>query len=237
MNRKGFSYLDRIARVITLLGIAGCVLPIKTAAPPVQATVQQQTKETDTQTIEPDTTTPQEVSADWKTYRNKEFGFEFMYPPELKFVSSGPNEVQKALDRGEMISGTAAPSYDTITFLNSENKEQFDATIFWIRDDEVSPDGFKEGYLWYGSDCDLRWNYPIIEGPTLVGENGISILEVQVLAAMPFEEYKYRGCYYFKNSAGNVIVFGISSFEQKSDFLNVFHLTGDKILPTLRLIK
>jgi len=129
-----------------------------------------------------------------------------------------------------MISGTVPGSYDTIIFSDSANKKQFDVVIQGTKE-EISPVGFK-GYLSMGSTCDTRWIDSVSEGPTLINKNGVPILEVQVISGGP-RGGSSAGCYYFKNSKGDLIIFNISS----SDFLNVFHLVSDKILPTLGLIK
>ena len=179
--------------------------------------------------------------ADWKTYRNDKFGFEFKYPPEFNAVSTGPNDVQKEMERGEMVSGTVPPSFDTINFLDSTdstNKKLFDVTIFPVRDDPISPGGFNDGYLDYGSACDRRWIDSISEKPRLIKENGISVLEVQVIS----EDYsgcyfEKSGCYYFKNSKGNLVVFNIPGYRNSCDFFKIFSFAGDEILPTLSLIK
>ena len=235
MNQKGFANIVLIVLIIVLVGIVGYLMLIKKSTSPTTETNQRQTI----------TPTIQDETANWKTYQNDKFGFKFKYPAELSAVSSGPSEEQKKLDRGEMISGTVPPSYDTITFSNSANREQFNVVIFPVRADEVSSAGFKgysdngvikSGYLSMGSACDTRWMDSISEEPTLIKKNGISVLEVQVIAGGP-RGVASNGCYYVKNSAGNLIVFNISGFEQKTDFLNIFHLVGDKILPTLSLIK
>lgn len=211
MKQKKFVNIALIILIIALIGVAGYLTLFKKSASTV---------------------------ANWKTYRNDKFDFEFKYPAELNAVSSGPNEEQKKLDRGEMISGTVFPRYDTIIFSDQANKRQFYVAIFPVRADEISSAEFKNGYLSMGSACDKRWINPssISEELTLVKKNGISVLEVQITAGGPKEGIS-AGCYYFKNSAGNLIVFNVSGFEQKTDFLNVFRLVGDEILPTLNLVK
>jgi len=228
MNQKRFTNIVLIVLVVVLAIVAGYFVLVKKPISPTNTTSQSQNETTD-----------------WKTYQNDKFGFSFKYPANLTAVSSGPNEEQKKLDRGEIISGTIPPSYDTITFSEQTIKEQFNVVIFSVRADEISPAGFKgysdngvikSGYLSMGSACDTRWMDSISEEPTLVKKNGISVLEVQVIAGGPKEGVS-NGCYYFKNSAGNLIVFNVAGIEQKADFLNVFHLVGDKILLTLNLIK
>jgi hypothetical protein len=207
MKQKKFANIAVMILIVVLVGAAGYLMFVKKSASPV---------------------------ANWKTYRNDEFGFEFKYPAELNAVSSGPNEEQKRLDRGETISGTILPFYDNITFSDQANKKQFSVIIFLVWADEISPAKFKNGCLSMGSTCDTRWIDSISEEPTLINKNGIPVLGVQVIG--DFGERVNKGCYYFKNSAGNLIVFNIG-IKQKSDFLNVFHLVGDKILSTLNLTK
>lgn len=99
----------------------------------------------------------------------------------------------------------------TITFSDSANKEQFNVVIFSVIKDEISLAGFKS-YLSMGSVCDTRWIDSVSGEPTLLNKNGIPILEVQVISGGP-REGSNTGCYYFKNSGGNLVVFNISGFE------------------------
>jgi hypothetical protein len=211
MNQKGFANITLIALMVLVVVFTGVVGYLTLVKKPTS-----------------------DMTANWKIYRNEKFGFEFKYPTELEAISSGPNEEQKKLERGETISGTIPPSYDTITFFNAANKEQFNVVIFPARKDEVSPAGFK-GYLSMGSVCDTRWIDSVSGEPALLNKNGIPVLEAQVITGGSTGGSK-ASCYYFKTSGGNLVVFNISGFEQKSDFLNVFYIVGDKILSTLSLI-
>lgn len=228
MKQKRFANIALVVLIIVLVSVASYFVLAKKSE----------------STTQPHTISQNEI-ANWKTYRNDKFSFSFKYPASLVTVSSGPNDEQKKLERGETISGTVPPFYDTITFSDQTNKEQFNVVIFPVRSDEISLAGFKghsdngvikSGDLSRGSACDTRWVDSISEEPTLVKKNGISVLEVQVIAGGPKEGVS-NGCYYLKNAAGNLIVFNISGIAQKAEFLNIFRLVGDKILPTLNLLK
>lgn len=237
MNQKGFVKIAVVVLVVVLVGVVGYLILVKK---PTLPTIMNQPQT-------PTTPSTQDTIANWKIYRNENFGFEFKYPPEFEMVSSEPNEEQKKLDRGETISGIVQPSYDTsyeiVTFYNFATKEQFDVVIFPIREDEISPTGFINGNLDIGSHC---YKGEIIEeGPTLLNKNGIPVLEVRVVSGGSGGEGD-SGCYYFKNSKGNLIVFNIETgimyddpdfLQEFADFLNTFHFVGDQILSTLRLIK
>jgi hypothetical protein len=198
-------------------------------------TIQLFTEIIPTSTILLETPTPNINTDNWKIYRSNKFGFVFKYPPDFQNSSSGPNDAQKSLNRGEEISGTAAPSLDTITFISSLKRQQFTVVIFPVREDKVSPAGFNDGYLGFGSDCDIRWIDSIIEKPTLFIVNGISILKVQVHHYPDVGPLGYAGCLFLKNSIGNLIVFNVSGFDQKSEFLSFFMLVGDGIISTIFL--
>lgn len=85
-----------------------------------------------------------ETSA-WRTYRNEEYGILIKYPQGYGYGSTGPNNSQKQLNKGQQISENIAPSYDTIKFTGEE--QDFSIGIFHtldankIADLEVSFDG------------------------------------------------------------------------------------------------
>lgn len=73
-------------------------------------------------------TTASDETANWKTYTNQDYGLEFKYPSNYTFNSLGPNTSQQQLNSGQQISGTVAPSYDTIEFKGAD--PQFELDIY-----------------------------------------------------------------------------------------------------------
>lgn len=69
-----------------------------------------------------------ESTNNWKTYTNIKYNFSFKYPNLYTYNSSGPNLFQQKLNSGEQISGTVAPSFDTI-FLDG-SLPKFEVGIF-----------------------------------------------------------------------------------------------------------
>lgn len=58
---------------------------------------------------------PKDETANWKIYRNEEYGFELRYPRNLKVVEKGPNYVQKQIEAGKVITGTVPPYLWSVT--------------------------------------------------------------------------------------------------------------------------
>jgi hypothetical protein len=161
-------------------------------------------------------------TVNWKTYRNEEYGFEIKYPPEIAFFSRGPNYVQQALDRGETISGTVMPSYDTVIFSDSYN-EIAKIEIFHIYEKEISKENYWADLHYYGP-CDIRWEFkPEFFDFNLV--NGIPILKVKGKDYLNVS----RSCYYLKNLSGNLIV--LSNYEEYK--LDIFN----QMLSTFKFLK
>lgn len=169
-----------------------------------------------------------------KTYQSAQFGFSFEYPSNLTTIASGPNEEQQRLDLGETISGSTEPTLDTITFSDQTDVQQFSVVIFPVKAIEISTEGFAN-YLSTGSACDTRWADSIDQGPMIIERKGIPVLEVQVSTNKEGKMIN-NGCYYFKNLAGNLVVFNIAGFEEKTAFFDIFDLVGNEILSTLNLM-
>lgn len=81
----------------------------------------------------PQPTSTTDETANWETYTNTQHGFTMKYPSVYSTAFEGPNYSQKQLDSGEQISGTVAPSFDTIDFQGGDPK--FSIGIFHKRDD------------------------------------------------------------------------------------------------------
>lgn len=152
-------------------------------------------------------------TADWKTYTNEKYGFEFKYPETFEYLSLGPNEEQKQLNNGQQISGTVQPSLNTLDFSNMDKNKIFSLGIFNKTDKPLSPTGYSDQYLYLFGACDLR---SLNEKPKSVKNivlNDNNILRVEIS-----ENNKYLSCYYLKNKESNLLVFSSSTFNNSSEF-------------------
>ena len=170
-------------------------------------------------------------SANWNTFRNERFGIQFSYPNSLIVKATGPNSSQQQLDRGEEISGTVSPSYETYEFVDKDNNAIFYLEIFHENDTPLTVEGYQNpGYLYLYGKCDGRWlnTKSIPVGVQRI--NKIDVLEVKV------EGNEYARCYYLKNNNQGLIVFSSSIFKSSSDF-NIVEPTMKNILSTIEIYK
>jgi len=182
--------------------------------------------------VRPTETVPTSIpdeTAEWKTYKNEKYGFEFKYPKNLSYVSSGPNSAQKEVDQGKELSGTVVPSFDNINFKEGDNNKRFSVEIFKENEIALTPENYQNGLYMSGS-CDLRW---LDDKPSVVKNiklNGNNFLEVNVTGPK-----QYVNCYYLKSRNSNLIVISSEIFTNGLTFNKI---NGDlvKILSTFKFL-
>lgn len=169
------------------------------------------------------TQTPKDEAAGWQTYRNEEHGFEIKYPSGFIFSSEGANFVQQTMDKGEQVSGTVQPSYDTIIFSDGNN-ELGRIEIFHKYAEDIIEENYKDkGYLYLFGPCDVRWGFQ----PEVFSLNSINSVNLLTVKGKSQEDVS-QNCNYLKNSDGNLIV--LSDKDYKPDIFN-------QILSTFKFIE
>ncbi|MBI2609959.1 hypothetical protein HYW53_02165 [Candidatus Giovannonibacteria bacterium] len=84
-NQKGFTNIVLIAVIVILVGTVGYFALTNKQGPATQQTITTPPAGIPTPTPQASTPTPADETANWKTHRNEEFGFEFHYPKEFPF--------------------------------------------------------------------------------------------------------------------------------------------------------
>ena len=156
----------------------------------------------------------------WQTYRNDEFGFEVKYPISFTVASTGLSDEQKRLEKGENISGTVAPSFDTVHFSDQKNEPIISIAIFHPSEEDLSKKSYGEGSLHIYGPCDLRWGFEPsnIEEKNMLGH---SMLIVQGNYTVP-ELGQALMCVYLKNREANLIVMDSENFSLLNQILATF---------------
>ena len=183
-----------------------------------------------------------EEPTNWKIYRNEEYGFEFKYPKEFLFLSMGPNEVQKELEDdngGQLMSGTARPSFDTIIFSNEKGEDIFEASIFYFNEEIFSKENYIEKYFYLYGLCNASAGF----NPAEINIFNVGETDIMEVKGTNYERSIFKGCYYFKNKNNNLIVISFGSFQNKQEFektdlelknmlttLSVFEIESEKDL-------
>jgi hypothetical protein len=112
-NQKGFANIILIGVIIILVVVGGYFLWSQKSKPAVEQPVQTPTiTQTDTTITTP---TTNDKTANWKTYTNSKYGFEFKYPASFM----GPEERSLLQSKGVNID-FSAPNLKTITVFVTE---------------------------------------------------------------------------------------------------------------------
>ena len=168
---------------------------------------------------------------DWKTYQNEEYQFEFKYPKEFSFLALGPNEVQKRIggDDSKSMSGTSKPSFDTIVFSNKEDKDIFEVSIFYPKEEVLSGENYIEKYFYLYGLCNASAGFEPVE-INIFNTDEVDIMRVK---GTNYERSIFRGCYYFKNENNNLIVLSSYSLKDEKEFEEIDLVIKDILTSTM----
>jgi len=152
-----------------------------------------------------------------KTYENKKYGFLVKYRVEITAFSQGPNSTQQAIDKGEQISATIQPSYDTIIFSDSGGElgriEIFHEYEDYLDELYLTEQNYNKGHLYFYGPCDLRLGFQAEK----ISQKDINRIIILIVVGKNKDNIS-QNCYYLRNKEGNLIV--ISSQEYKTDIFN-----------------
>ena len=168
---------------------------------------------------------------DWKTYQNEEYQFEFKYPKEFSFLVLGPNEVQKKIgdNNSKPMSGTSKPSFDTVVFSNTEDKDIFEVSIFYPKEEIFSGENYIEKYFYLYGLCNASAGFEPVE-INIFNTDETDIMRVK---GTNYERSIFRGCYYFKNENNNLIVLSSYSLKDEKEFKEIDLVMKDILTSTM----
>lgn len=164
----------------------------------------------------------EDETANWKVYRNEEYGFELKYPIAFTSTSTGPNFAQEALNKGEQISGTVPPAFDVIVF-HDKDGNKFSIEIYHQPFNKLD-----QNYV-YGGECGSQFAVENIINQ-IVNINGIDFLK----RSQVIPNNKIRIDYCFLSGTNNLIALRAENLDSTevdkiSDLFN-------RMLSTFRLV-
>ncbi len=228
MRQRGFAPIIILVGILVIAVVAGGAYYFGTrnsviTQPQSQNPLVTSTPQTTVipQTIPSPTTSSSNLdTANWKTYTNSKYGILINYPAAYSYKAEGSNISQQQLDKGQQISGTISPSFDTIDFTGGS--QDFSLGIFHTN----TPSQIADTSSGFDGSCGSQF-----VDKTLVNQAGqIGNIKYHKLEQSSNSKISLQYC--FLSNTQNLIV--LSAFNLDNNKINSVDQLLQKILSTFK---